>query len=141
MTALAADYNRVRFGKSHNLVEASQKTSSTVFQGSGVVESAGYATKATTAAGLITIGVAVNGSVNAGADGAVKFPVECGDFLFANDGGDPVLAANVGGLCYWTDDNTVSITATGKSVAGKVVALNPTGYTGVVVRVGVIAGT
>lgn len=141
MTALAADTNRVRFGRSLNLIEASQKTASTVYQGSGVVESAGYATKATTATGLVTMGVAVNGSVNAGADGAVKFAVECGDFLFVNDAGDPVLAANVGAVCYWTDDNTVSITSTGKSIAGRIIALNPTGYTGVIVRVGVIPGT
>jgi len=140
VTALAADFNRVRFDQSKGLIEAKQKTATTIYAGSGCVASAGYTAAATAATGLVTQGVAVNKSVNAGADGAVSLAVEQGDFLFANDGGDAVLAADVGALCYWTDDNTVCKTATGKSIAGKVVALNPTGYTGVVVRVGVIAG-
>lgn len=146
MTALAADFNRVRFGQTHSLTEAKQKTGTTIFAGSGVVASAGYTAAATATTALVTQGVAVNKSVNAGADGAVSLAVEQGDFLFANDGGDPVVAADVGALCYWTDDNTVCHTSTGKSAAGKVIALNPSSgpglaaYTGVVVRVGEIPG-
>lgn len=142
MTALAADKNTVRMGRPLGQAELPMKANTEIFQGAGVVDDAGYAAPARTATGLITKGVAVYGvDNNPGANGALKCAVESGDFLFVNDGADPVLQANVGGLCYWTDDQTVSITATGKSVAGRVEALNPTGYTGVVVRVGVIPGS
>jgi predicted secreted protein len=44
---------------------------------------------------------------------------------FANDaGGGAVLAANVGSVCYMKDDQTVTITSTGASVAGRVWALD-----------------
>lgn len=129
-------------GRVLSLAELPLKTNTQIFQGSGVVSDAGYAAPARTAAGLITKGVAVDGvNNNPGANGAKKIAVQTGDFLFANSGTDALLQADVGALCYWEDDNTVSKTATGKSVAGRVIALNPTGYTGVVVRVGVIPGS
>lgn len=44
---------------------------------------------------------------------------------FANDGGGgAVLAANVGSVCYMKDDQTVSITSSGRSVAGRVWAID-----------------
>jgi hypothetical protein len=103
------------------------KGSTTIYQGSLVVLNAGYAAPGTTATGLIAIGRAKTTVVNAGADGAASIEVEEGIFKWINASGDPVLAANVGGVCYITDDQTVNITATGKSVAGRVVKLE-TGY-------------
>lgn len=103
------------------------KTAVTIYQGSLVVLNAGYAAPGTTATGLIAIGRAKSTVVNAGADGAVSIEVEEGIFKWVNASGDPILAANLGAACYITDDQTVNITATGKSVAGRVVKLE-TGY-------------
>jgi hypothetical protein len=138
MAALTADKNVVRFGAqmadSPNAVPV--KGATTLYQGSGtVLDSAGYAVAATAATGLITVGVNRVQVVNAGADGAEKAEVDHGDFLFTNSGSDAVTVTEVGKLCYWEDDQTVCKTATGKSAAGRVIQLNPAGYTGVVVRV------
>lgn len=138
MAALSADKNVVQFGAqmadSPNAVP--QKGSTTLYQGSGtVLDSTGYAVAASTATGLITVGVNRVQSINSGADGAVSIEVDHGDFLFDNSGSDAITVTEVGKLCYWEDDHTVSKTATGKSAAGRVIQLNPTGYTGVVVRV------
>lgn len=116
-----------------------QKGSTTIFQGALVVLNAGYAAPGTAAASLIAVGRAKRHYANAGADGAVPkdingrsytqalIEVEEGIFKFANSGGDLVVAADVGGLCYITDDQTVCHTATGKSVAGKVIQLDSDG--------------
>jgi hypothetical protein len=103
------------------------KGATTIYQGSLVVLNAGYAAPGTAAASLIAVGRAKATVVNAGADGAASVEVEEGIFRWINASGDPVLAANVGGLCYITDDQTVNITATGKSVAGRVIKLE-TGF-------------
>ena len=102
-----------------------QKGSTTIYKGSLVVLNAGYAAPGTTATGLIAIGRAKETTVNAGADGVTGYVVEVeqGIFPWVNAAGDPILAAHVGADCYITDDQTVNITATGKSVAGKVVKL------------------
>jgi hypothetical protein len=99
------------------------KGATTIYKGSLVVLNAGYAAPGTTATGLIAIGRAKDTVVNAGADGAASVEVEEGIFPWVNASGDPILAANVGGVCYITDDQTVNITLTGKSVAGRVVKL------------------
>lgn len=116
-----------------------QKGSTTIFQGALVVLNAGKAAPGTTATGLIAVGRAKRHYANAGADDAVPkdingrsytqnlVEIEEGIFKFVNAAGDPVLAANVGGLCYITDDQTVNITATGKSVAGKVIQVDSDG--------------
>lgn len=116
-----------------------QKGSTTIFQGSLVVLNAGYAAPGSTATGLIAIGRAKRHTANAGADGAVPkdingrsytqalIEIEEGVFKFANAAGDLVVAADVGGLCYITDDQTVNHTATGKSVAGKVIQIDSDG--------------
>ena len=136
--ALSADYNRVHFGAlmndSPNAVP--QKASTTLYSGSGIVLGTdGYAVAATAATGLITVGVNRVYSANTGADGSVKIEVDHGDFLFTNSGSDAITVTEVGKLCYWEDDTTVCKTSTGKSAAGRVIQLNPEGFTGVVVRV------
>jgi hypothetical protein len=103
------------------------KGATTIYQGSLVVLNAGYAAPGTTATGLIAIGRARTTVVNAGADGAAFIEVEEGTFRWINASGDPILAANLGAAVYITDDQTVNITATGKSVAGRVMELE-TGF-------------
>lgn len=43
-----------------------------------------------------------------------------------NDSGTAVVAADVGSLCYYVDDQTVSMSATGRSLAGRVWAVDST---------------
>lgn len=138
MTALAADKNTIRAGAmaEDSPVAMGVKASTKIYAGAAVVNDAGVAAPARTAAGLLTLGVARKQYDNtSGAANAIVGEFDIGDYWFVNDGGDPVLVANTGSLCYWTDDQTVSITATGKSVAGRVVKVDST-Y-GVLVRVGV----
>jgi hypothetical protein len=99
------------------------KGATTIYQGSLVVLNAGYAAPGATATGLIAIGRAEETVVNPGADGALQVRVKEGVFPWVNASGDPLLAANLGGLAYITDDQTVNVTATGKSVAGRLVKL------------------
>jgi|SRR6478672_8513469 len=139
MTALATGKNTVRFGAlgEDSPSQMGVKANVVIHAGAAVVNDGGVAAPARTATGLITLGVARRKYDNTGgAANALTAEFDHGDFLFVNDGGDPVVAADVGADSYWTDDQTVSHTATGKSRAGKVIAVNPPGYTGVVVRVG-----
>jgi hypothetical protein len=39
---------------------------------------------------------------------------------YANDAGGPIAADDVGSLCYFIDDQTVSMTSTGNAPAGRV---------------------
>jgi hypothetical protein len=104
------------------------KASTKIYQGSLVVLNAGFAAPGSTATGLIAVGRAKATVDNsAGADGALFVDVEEGIYKWVNASGDPILAANVGAVCYITDDQTVNITATGKSVAGRCVKLE-TGF-------------
>lgn len=104
------------------------KASTKIFQGALVVLNAGFAVGGTTATGLVAAGRARKTVDNsAGADGDLLVEVEPGIFNWNNAGGDLVVAADVGQLCYITDDNTVNHTATGKSVAGRVLAIDTDG--------------
>lgn len=103
------------------------KGATTIWKGSLVALNAGYAAPGATATSRIATGRALETVVNAGADGAVEVKVEEGIFKWANDGGDPIVAASVGGTAYITDDQTVSVTATGKSAAGKIMRLDSDG--------------
>lgn len=103
------------------------KGATTVYQGSLVMLSGGYAVPGATATGKVAAGRAKKTVINAGADGALPIEVEEGIFKWANDGGDPVVAADMGATVYITDDQTVSHTATGKSAAGKAIQLDSDG--------------
>jgi len=94
----------------------------TIYEGALLVQAAGYATPATTAVSLVVLGVAESRVDNAGgAAGDKTVEVLSGIFGFKNSAGaDEVLASHIGSDCYIVDDQTVSIVATGKSIAGKV---------------------
>jgi hypothetical protein len=116
-----------RLGQAIREVYVPQKGSTTIYAGALVVANAGYAAPGTTATGLVAIGRAMETSVNSGADGAKSVRVEQGIYLFKNAGGDPITIAATGALVYITDDETVNITATGKSAAGKFVGFGNNG--------------
>jgi hypothetical protein len=86
-----------------------------VFKGAGACLSGGYAIEAAAATELSTIGVFSETVDNsAGASGAktaeVEFPQELHGEYFANGtSGDAVAITDIGALCYWIDDQTVSI--------------------------------
>lgn len=100
------------------------KAGAVAFQGAIAVLTGGFAKPGVTGAGLVTVGVFDEAAVGGAADGDVKAKVKRGCFKFANAAGaDAVLASHVEASCYVMDDQTVTITATGRSVAGKVYAL------------------
>jgi hypothetical protein len=109
-------------------VNVKMKGSTTIYQGGLVVLDGGYAEPGNTAAGLIAFGRAEETKTNAGADGAESILVSFGVFKWANSaGGDAVADADVGGLCYVVDDQTVMKTAAGKSAAGRVIGVEADG--------------
>ena len=125
--ALTADRNTQL--KDGEVISVPVKAAVKIFAGSLVVANAGYAAPGTTAAGLIALGRAEEAVDNTGgADGAKNVLVRRKNmFKWANSGGDPVVAADIGALCYIVDDLTVCHTLTGKSVAGKVLGIEPDG--------------
>lgn len=128
--ALAADRSTVRMGETPfplSPISYKQKGSTTIYKGSIVALNAGYAAPGASAASLICVGMAVEKSANAGADGAVEVKVEEGIFKFKNHGTNTVVAANVGSIAYIEDDETVGNLATSKSAAGKIVRLDSDG--------------
>ena len=127
-------------GDFNNLVSVGVKTSTTLYKG-GIVctDATGYAVPGATATTLRIIGilgdqpnlVPAPSYTNSGASGSLKLTVRQGTFKLANSGTDAVVQADVGLKCYIEDDQTVSHTSTGKSIAGKVIGLDdstsPTG--------------
>ena len=109
-------------------ITVKMKGSTTIYQGGLVVLDGGYAKPGATAAGLVAFGRAEETKTNSGSDGDVSILVSFGAFKWANSAaGDAVTDANVGALCYVVDDQTVMITATGKSAAGRVLSVDSEG--------------
>jgi len=102
-----------------------------IFAGTIVaLDANGNAVPATTATGLVIVGVAQALADNtAGIAGAIKVKCAPGVFKFANLGADAVDANDLGKTCFVTDDQTVSETdAVGtKSAAGKVFQVDTDG--------------
>lgn len=127
MTALAADRNTPY--QDAELIAVPMAASTTIYAGSLVAANAsGYAVPGSTATTLTALGRAEETVANAGSAGDKSVLVRRGKaFQFANDGSDAVVQADLGKSCYITDDQTVSHTSTGKSVAGKVMGLDSAG--------------
>ena len=128
MAALTADRNTLY--KDGEELPFAVAANAVIFAGSLVAANAtGFAVPGTAVATLTALGRAeeyVNN--NPGADGAKLVRVRRKKaFLFANLVADPVVQADMGKSCYIADDQTVCHTATGKSIAGTVVGLEPAG--------------
>lgn len=104
-----------------------QKGSTTCYGGGLVVAAAdGYAKPGVKATGLVILGVAVETSINAGADGAAS--VACASkvarngkrqmFKFKNDATDPLTIAHIGRAAYVFDDITFTSLSTGATQGG-----------------------
>lgn len=96
------------------------------------VDATGFAIPAATATGLKIVGRAERTVDNRdGTDGAKVVSVEQSvadnkDFRFLNDTGTPIVQADVLKDAYAVDDQTLSAVATGKSVAGTIMAVDGT---------------
>lgn len=91
---------------------------------------AGLVTKSQAATDLVPIGVyAVDTLVTGNASVSIRLFDEITAMWMANaSGGDAVAAANIGGLCYLHDDQTVGVDddTNTKSVAGRIWGYNST---------------
>lgn len=87
----------------------------TIYQGALVaINSNGEAVPASASENLTAAGCAINIT----SDGIVT--AERGCWFFENDTASPVTQALVGKPCYMLDDQTVTASPTGSSIAGKV---------------------
>jgi hypothetical protein len=130
MAALTAERSTARQGDtaSPDLLSLKMAAAVKIWKGSLVVIRAGFARPGVTAAGDIVVGRAQETVDNtSGAAGDRSVEVRQGTFKWANAGGDAVVQATVGADVYITDDQTVNLTATGKSRAGKAVQLDSDG--------------
>jgi hypothetical protein len=118
MTALVED-RRVQEieGKSRRVPV---KALAEIHQGALVVQEAGFAVPGRTAAGLVTLGIADRACIGGAANGDEHVTVRRGCFKFANAAGaDAVTGAERGADVFVLDDQTVTKTAAGRSVAGR----------------------
>lgn len=104
------------------------KGATTIYQGAIVaVDANGYAIPGKKAADLKAAGRAEETVENKGGDGDAVIRVSRGTFVFENFTGGKITAADVLGLCYMEDDQTVTKTGTGASVAGLVIRVDDEG--------------
>lgn len=104
------------------------KGATTIYQGAIVaVDANGYAIPGKKAAGLKAAGRAEETVENKGEDGDAVIRVSRGTFVFENSTSGKITAAGVLGLCYMEDDQTVTKTGTGASVAGLVIRVDDEG--------------
>lgn len=104
------------------------KGATTIYQGAIVaVDANGYAIPGKKAADLKAAGRAEETVENKGGDGDAVIRVSRGTFVFENSTSGKITAAAVLGLCYMEDDQTVTKTGTGASVAGLVIRVDDEG--------------
>ena len=104
------------------------KGATTIYQGAIVaVDANGYAIPGKKATGLKAAGRAEETVENKGGDGDAVIRVSRGTFVFENSTSGEITAADVLSLCYMEDDQTVTKTGTGASVAGLVIRVDDEG--------------
>ena len=132
MTALSANASVKGTGSApRNLYEHGVAASSHCYQGAILVSDAsGFIAPGTSAPSLKCVGVCLEEADNSsGANGDIDVKYRAGEYKFANDGGTPVVQADLGRDCYILDDATVTGDATGRSVCGKVTKVESDGVT------------
>lgn len=123
MTALTQD-RAVEEISSPSQRQFGLKAGVVAFQGAIAVLTGGFAKPGVTGVSLVSVGVFEEPATGGASDGDVKAKIKRGCFKMKNAAGaDAVLASHVKSDCYVMDDQTVTITAAGRSVAGKVYAL------------------
>lgn len=114
--------------------------STTIYAGSMVAtNTSGNAVPASASSTLKIWGRAKSQQANTGAAGALTVEVEVGAFYFTNGtGADAISSANVGQLCYASDDQTVNLTdaAGTRPAAGVIMQMPDSGTAKVAVLTG-----
>lgn len=104
------------------------KANTKIYEGSLVViDSTGYAVPGKKAEGLLAAGRAeefVDNTGAGGTNGAKTVKVRRGAFKWSNDSVNPVTTQDILKNCYVLDDETVTVLATGASLAGKVIGIS-----------------
>lgn len=111
---MAATKNRQTPSRSGHRRSAPVAADAQCFAGTiAVLNGDGYAEPATTATGLVALGVFGHYQDNTGgADGDQTVEIERGYFHFANSSGaDEITRADIGSRCYLVDDETVALTS------------------------------
>jgi hypothetical protein len=99
------------------------KATTQIWEGGLVaLDSSGRAVPATTSTSLIVVGVAMESKLSGSVDNADTINVHEGRFLIPTD--TAFTRANIGAVCYAVNDNQVSMTSTGRSIAGVVAQLD-----------------
>lgn len=130
MTALSADRNTPRRQGDDRSGPAG---ASTLIYAGGIVmrNAAGYLIKGATATGSVGVGRAEERVDNsAGANGALAVPYRPGVYQFANSTStDEITIAEIGGVCFIVDDQTVAKTdgSSSRSPAGFVADVDANG--------------
>ena len=92
------------------------------------INASGYAVTGKKAEGLVKAGMVAVGADNpGGAAGAVNVRVQRGTFVWNNDGS--IKSTDLLKTCYIAGADTVTITSTGASAAGTIIAVDPDGVT------------
>lgn len=125
MTALTSDRNTPH--REGFLFHLPVGAAVTIYAGAIVMKNAtGYAVPGATATGQVCAGRAEDAVDNAaGSDGDLSVKVRSGVYLYDNAG--DIDISHVGDTAYIVDDQTVSLDATGKSAAGKIVDVDAAG--------------
>lgn len=128
MTASASERNTPRKLSGYDLVHNFECTSGVVIlKGTICTTTAGKATPGTSATGQVCVGRAMDTVSPAAATGS-RINVEQGIFRYESATGAGTIAQDdIGKLCYIDDNQTVSVVATSKSVAGTVVDVDALG--------------
>lgn len=125
MAALTGERDTVEIGRDARCIAVPVKTGVTIYQGAFVaLDAEGYAVPARKAQGLTAVGRARK--TVAGAEGSMV-EAERGVFVWDNDAENPVTRAHLLQPCYLLDDQTVTASPTGASVAGLVVRADANG--------------
>ncbi len=124
MTALAADNANI-VAKDSNLLlrqDFPAEANAVFFQGAIVVINAdGFAEPGTTATTLFALGrCRVPADNTGGGNGDITVTVDSGIFGPYVNEATSIAQTDVGQLCHITDDQTVNLSATGRSVAGTI---------------------
>lgn len=120
----------VGFGAPLKYLELPVKADAVIYKGALVaVDSTGYLVPASSATGLRAAGRAEESADNTGgASGAKRVRVARGVFPANNaTASDAVTQAALLSTVYFLDDNTLTVTATGRSAAGKFVGFSDDG--------------
>jgi hypothetical protein len=142
MTALAKNIEPLRRGDFVRKIRTLPvKGNVHIYHGATLVLNGGYLAPATTATGLIAVGVAEQEVDNTGgADGALTCRLQQGEYVRENSSaGDAIAQADVGADCYLVDDQTVAKTSNSgaRSRAGKITEIQADGRPVVQLGIGV----